>query len=134
MAKGSKAWYEVYEQAITKLEEDDLDIPVEFVMGNAYNEIVKKREPELFDESIISVKGGKYSPSKLNIRLGHLLFGVWTMIAAFHCLTFIIPVIPVLNFVQRLDLLLFLIFFMLILIVIFSAICNKWAKSNLLCK
>ena len=62
MAKGSKAWFEVYEQKICKIEdEEDLGIKGEYSMLNM------GKVPWSLDSRLLSGKAGCYSVSKLNI-------------------------------------------------------------------
>jgi hypothetical protein len=65
MAKGSKAWQEVYEHNIVKVE-NHLNLPEEFQMG--YLDFDKTK----LVDSIFSNEGGGYSPSKINIAIGQL--------------------------------------------------------------
>ena len=78
MGKASKRWFEVYEHVIWDLEKDaDLNIPEHYQMGNYPRQ-------EEFDNSCLSFKAGKYSPSKLNILIGVLSLFIWLVTAAFH--------------------------------------------------
>ncbi len=84
MAKGSKAWYEIYEKAIGMIEGKDensktfLGLPSEYQMGKYCVQYEDNIEDSLF-----SLKGGRYSPSKLNVFIGYVLFGIW--IICFIC-------------------------------------------------
>ena len=72
MAKGSKAWFEVYEQKICKIEdEEDLGIKGEYSMLNM------GKVPWSLDSRLLSGKAGCYSVSKLNILIGQFLFILW---------------------------------------------------------
>lgn len=91
MAKGSKAWYEIYENAITKIENKNnkqdndnkdkkfLKMSYGYRMGNYC-----KQYKDYLDDSLFSTKGGRYSPSKLNIFIGQVLFVIWTMCLLCH--------------------------------------------------
>jgi hypothetical protein len=84
MAKGSKAWYEVYENAISNLEYENyskLGIPYPYVMGNMGLYKDKK------DNCIFSTKAGAYSPAKINIVLGQVSLLIWGIIALIHLLS-----------------------------------------------
>ncbi len=79
MAKGSKAWYEVYETYITKFQNEfksNLDYESKWGMGN-HNDII-------MDDSLLSVKAGGYSPSKINIVIGQVSLIVWLLILISH--------------------------------------------------
>ena len=61
MAKGSKAWYEIYERRICNIE-DDLAIPEIYRMNPG--------APWKLENSLWSRESGPYSVSKINILLG----------------------------------------------------------------
>ena len=126
MGKGSKAWYELYENAIWNVEREELiDIPEKYAMGR--NEIFSYP-----DSNIFTSKGGKYSPSKLNIIIGRFLMIIWFIVFVIHstsvillikkkiekgacpCLYCIIECLLIVSF----------------LIILISAILNLWAKSS----
>ena len=78
MGKGSKRWYEVYEWAICDIEAKTvLRIPYQYQMGNycANSDT---------DDCIFSLNAGKYSPSKLNICIGHISLYIWGFIFCIH--------------------------------------------------
>lgn len=77
MAKGSKAWQEVYEDAIGKIEED-LKIPEQYRSENLKGNAAKR------DMNIWSMRGGSYSPSKINIAIGQISFVIWILIFVTH--------------------------------------------------
>lgn len=83
MAKGSKAWQEVYEDAIGKYEEEYLseDIP------ENYRSNKLKGDPSKRDRCLLSVNGGPYSPSKINIVIGQLSFTIWILIYLVHVIS-----------------------------------------------
>lgn len=83
MAKGSKAWYEVYESAIVKFENNysELGIEDDYKMGNM------KLEDK--DDSLFSTKAGGYSPSKINIAIGQVSLIIWIIICFFHICGFL---------------------------------------------
>ena len=128
MAKGSKAWYEVYERKICKIEESkELNIPKEHQMGLKYI-------PWKLDQCLLTNHGGRYSVSKLNILIGKVLLINWAIVliihyieALFHfdynvcrdCIvnTIILTIIPI-----------------VFLTIVLTACFNQWAKSNALIK
>ncbi|WP_294593737.1 hypothetical protein [uncultured Bacteroides sp.] len=81
MAKGSKAWYEVYEVAITAFSHkhyEKIGLPEENIMGEMgvpFNKL---------DNNILSRKAGAYSVSKINIVIGQLCMCLWALIAIAH--------------------------------------------------
>lgn len=86
MAKGSKAWYERYENAI---EAFALGFPeafsgnMETLCGFHWEHIPGFRRPDLFN-SVLTMKGGAYSPSKINAAVGVVSFVVWISLAIAH--------------------------------------------------
>lgn len=68
MAKGSKAWYEVYERKICNIEAD-LCIPEIYRMNPG--------TPWKVEDSLISRESGAYSVSKINVLLGQVLLIIW---------------------------------------------------------
>ena len=89
MSKGSKAWYEIYEKAIGRIE-DKANNDIE----HKNSVIIKSNEYKLgnyceqysdyIDDSIFSTKGGRFSPSKINIFIGQTLFVIWCICLLIH--------------------------------------------------
>ena len=79
MAKGSKAWYEVYEHAIYEIEHNP-NYANEVVIskmpedGVIHGEVMGNEKP---NDSLLSTKAGAYSPSKINIVIGQLSFMIF---------------------------------------------------------
>ncbi len=81
MAKGSKAWYEVYENAIGNFEDEyhkELGIPQMYVMGNMFLSKGNK------DNNLFSSSSGAFSPSKINIAIGQTSLIIWMSLAIVH--------------------------------------------------
>jgi len=81
MGKGSKAWYEVYERAISKFEKKykkKLKIPKKYIMGKMKLKKTKK------ENKIFSTKAGGFSPSKINIAIGQISFILWCLFTVIH--------------------------------------------------
>jgi bacitracin transport system permease protein len=76
MAKGSKAWFEVYEKKITSIEEI-LQINEIWRMGS-------RCTPHELDDNLLKRNAGPYSVSKLNIFIGQILVFVWLLIVIIH--------------------------------------------------
>lgn len=96
MAKGSKAWYERYENAISKFEQiaklkaDEFceDQRISKVIAFAYGEDEEfKKASAPVSNWMCNTKGGAFSPSKINIAIGHLSFLVWLAIAGIHVMS-----------------------------------------------
>ncbi len=91
MAKGAKAWYERYEMAITHfleiacVERKELlfEDGAEKISAFAYNKGFTKYSAPV-SSWIWNTKGGSYSPSKINIALGHLSLLIWLCLAIVH--------------------------------------------------
>lgn len=81
MAKASKAWYEVYENAISEFERryfSKIKMPEEYIMGNMGFPQTQR------NDSIFSSKGGAFSPSRINIAIGQISLYLWIFIAVVH--------------------------------------------------
>ena len=75
MMKGSKAWFEVYEKSIYAIENEIFRWEnKKYVMGQW-----AKRMRSDFGFGFWNTKGGAFSPSKINIVIGWILFVVWAM-------------------------------------------------------
>ena len=93
LAKGSKAWYERYESAIyhfpklanisMKAKGSLYDEGVDGIIGFAYGENFKEYSAPV-SMWLWNTKGGPYSPSKINIAIGHLALVVWLVAIGFH--------------------------------------------------
>lgn len=91
MAKASKAWYEVYERAIgdveNKADKDNcksIHIEKQYRMGyycTLYEDDV--------NNSPFSTKAGQFSPSKLNVFIGQVLFVIWLLCFCGHLIVLI---------------------------------------------
>lgn len=96
MMKGSKAWYEVYERAITALDTQkdwifDREL-LECGAGFKHHrlpgyKLVNKIDKPQFCDSLFSTKGGCYSPSKINIVIGQISLVIWFFVAAVHLIS-----------------------------------------------
>lgn len=91
MAKGSKAWYEVYAKAISEFEEEfkkELGIPQIYLMGKVDfldGDMQKKNCNGFYiNEKLSNIDSGTYSVSRLNILIGWVFLIVWTIVITFH--------------------------------------------------
>lgn len=75
MAKGSKAWYEIHERRIRKIEKE-LQFPHKYRM--------RPGAPWNIDDSLFSCEPGSYSVSRINILLGQILLFVWRIACYIH--------------------------------------------------
>lgn len=87
MGKGSKAWYEKYENAISRIEHDP-DYTSNIVKGLILKRLIHGSLPPLTSDSvsnnIFNTNGGKYSVSRINIVLGQVAFGIWAIVLLVH--------------------------------------------------
>lgn len=86
MGKGSKAWYEVYENAITEYEKkywSELGFPARKDGLDTKYRMGMMCAKEL-NNTLISVKGGAFSPSKLNIMIGQIFLVIWITVFIIH--------------------------------------------------
>lgn len=126
MAKGSKAWFEVYEKRICEIEdEEDLEIDEKYSMLNM------GKKPWSLDSNLLSGKAGRYSVSKLNILIGQSLFFLWIIVFIIHYIGAIVSFSNMYNccVLHTMVLTLLPIF---ILLIIVTASKNMWAKSGCL--
>lgn len=97
MAKGSKAWYERYERAIYSFTtiagideavQDELIVDgAKSIIGFAYGDQKEFKECSApVSNWLHDTKGGAYSPSKINIAIGHLSLSIWLMLSIAHIL------------------------------------------------
>lgn len=80
MGKGSKTWYERYEDALTQIERDKDYVTTEVLVMNQRKCMHGALpEPEHMDNCLLSTNGGKFSPSRINICIGQLSLIVFTL-------------------------------------------------------
>src|SRR5690606_14879068 len=77
MAKGSKAWYEAYENAIQEME-----LKVDKSYSEVRNSIRLKFAQK--NDCLFSAKAGGYSPAKINIALGQVSLVLWIVVFFVH--------------------------------------------------
>ena len=87
MGKGSKAWYERYENAISAFERNKRYVSNEVseIGGFQYQNLDKYD----INDSLFSTSGGAFSPSRINIAIGQIALLVWICAILAHiCLLF----------------------------------------------
>lgn len=94
MIKGSKRWYEQFEQSIywfyysdTDLFSDELNKNLEDYLGDKkYPHFgdLKNIKKDKINQSLFNTNAGYYSVSRINIVLGQLLCLIWIGITGFH--------------------------------------------------
>ena len=92
MAKGSKRWYERYENAITRFyqyvkSDDNFQFfepsLAELIRNGKINHFGNHTDREV-DDYLRSSKGGNYSVSKINTFIGQLICFVWIILGSIH--------------------------------------------------
>ena len=130
MAKGSKAWYELYEAAICDIERNkNLQIPENYAMGEIFS-------AQPIDGNVFTNVAGAYSPSKLNIIIGRIFLIIWVVIFGIHYVYEIGKNIDLqkLGKCPCLHCVIVTLIGVSFLITAITAICNIWAKSSFLKK
>ena len=75
MAKGSKAWYEIHEKRIRKIEK-------KLQVNDKYR--MRPGSPWSLNDSLCSREPGAYSVSRINILLGQILLVAWWIAFSIH--------------------------------------------------
>lgn len=85
MGKASKAWYECYEKAIVAFADQKkyFENGVDEIAGFKYRDI-PGYEPDRISNWLWTTAGGGYSPSKINIAIGHLSLLIWLGASILH--------------------------------------------------
>ena len=78
MFKGSKIHYEIYERAITDFEKNQLQLEEKYVMGKLSKDNIQ------IDKNPLTMVGGCFSPSKINIAIGQLCLFLWIISMICH--------------------------------------------------
>lgn len=100
MAKGSSAWYSIYEQAIGDLvkeyfkdrtQDDELFVGI---IGEKCPIVKGCSHDNKWSNSYISGNGGTYSLPRINIAIGHLLFLIWATAFLGHCVMIMLILCP----------------------------------------
>lgn len=87
MSKGSKAWYEHYEQAISAFAVEYLLPPFDKLAAHDWLSIPNiKREKML--NGILKTHGGTYSVSRVSVMVGQLALSIWSVLIISHILAY----------------------------------------------
>ena len=125
MGKGSKYWYERYEEYILDIEKDS-ELCVMKDLCKRYFKV---------DESLLSRDAGKYSVSKINILLGQISAGVWLLIFTVHIVILLCIIYPKLfNFFVEYGIcfiILFIVVILIFLVAFIPSFLKDKAKSNI---
>ena len=88
MAKGSKMWYENYEQAIESFRSSHVsafDANVSGIAGMKLHDI-QGYEPPYLSNWIWSTRGGNFSVSRINVFIGQFSLCIWGVLMCVHIL------------------------------------------------
>lgn len=124
MAKGSKAWYEVYERYIFEIEREETDglkIPERYRLGALCR-------PWEMNSNLLSKKAGRYSPSRLNITIGTVLLTTWFAVLLVHYTASVACYID--GTASRCQLTILTLIPAVFLAIALSALYNKWGRSR----
>ncbi len=81
MSKGSKAWYERYENAIEAFENNEEYVCSQVCDGKGLGgfrlENIKGYQKPIVEDCLFKNSGGSYSPSKINIAIGQITLILW---------------------------------------------------------
>ena len=87
MAKGSKAWYEKYEDAIWRIEHDadyTSDLVKGLILKGLIHGSLSSLNSDRISNNIFDTRGGAYSVSRINIVLGQMAFVIWVVVLLVH--------------------------------------------------
>lgn len=84
MGKGSKAWYEVYEKFIKEFVKHNKKCFTKEAMKGMAILYLKKQYIFVGDKCLLTLKGGPFSPSKINTIIGHISLVVWMIGGIVH--------------------------------------------------
>lgn len=127
MGKGSKAWYEVQEKRIKRIEEKLFDKEFDgFLNGDDCS-------LKSLDSCIFSNNAGKYSVSRLNITIGVILSIIWILLFVFH-FGYVCSFIIKMTCFCCCHCWIAMGMIILFLAIIITASCNVWANSSPLMK
>ncbi|MCF0216238.1 MAG: hypothetical protein HUK21_07165 [Fibrobacteraceae bacterium] len=90
MMKASKAWVEVYEQAISAMDSNGSLYPKGFENAGDFHmeKLPEYKKANKFNSCIFSTKGGCFSPSRINIAVGIFSFVVCFFLFIFHSINY----------------------------------------------
>ena len=142
MAKGSKAWYELYESTISAFVRGcpaGYGATDKMLIGNKWREFVKVAgaEEEIRNRNYFSTSGGAFSVSRINVAIGIIGFLIWVVIASIHLLLISRCEFlgAILKFMHKVSSHLFVTFPLLIIFIVFlMRSFLKWFKSDALSK
>lgn len=84
MAKGSKAWYEHYEQAISAFAKKYSGDVHEYMMSHRWCDMLEQNR-NVMSDGVVNFKGGAYSVSKIVIAIGICSLMSWCSLFILHC-------------------------------------------------
>ena len=143
MAKGSKAWYEIYEKAICEIEgaTDEAKTKEGNDKDRYTNEKVNQLRKESLlhglllkraecDDTIFSTNAGSYSVSRVNIAIGHVSLVLWTILYIVHIVIYVCKTWDDANFACNTYPLLFIMISVIVFSVVVWLLHSKKLKST----
>lgn len=146
MIKGSKRWYEQFEQSIywfyysdTDLFSDELNKNLEDYLGDKkYPHFgdLKNIKKDKINQSLFNTNAGYYSVSRINIVLGQLLCLIWIGITGFHLFNivysfeFITEYFSIEKYICEIFTFVSTVFVVFLLVLLFSLVLKKLVASQ----
>ena len=121
IGKGSKYWYERYEEYILDIEKDS-DINV---MDSLYERYFK------VNKSLLTRDAGKYSVSKINIMLGQISACIWFFILVVHSFILIYSKLFYFSIEVRCIIMIFIVVILISIVIFIPCFLKDKVKSNI---
>ncbi len=87
MSKGSKAWYEHYEQAISAFAVEYLLPPFDKLAAHGWLSIPNIKHEQM-SNGILNTHGGAYSVSRVSAMIGQLALSIWCAVSLAHVVAY----------------------------------------------
>ncbi len=99
MGKGSKAWYEIYENAIAAFEQNTkyATNKASTIGGFGFHKRLESYEKGKIANNILSTDGGAYSVSRINIAIGQVFLFIWSIIGISHFFVMLLKLVCIYN-------------------------------------
>ena len=97
MSKGSKAWYEHYEKAISAFAAEYFLPPFDKLAAHDWLSIPNIKH-ERMSNGILKTHGGAYSVSRVSVMIGQLALSIWCAVSLAHVVAYIVVVCNVVRF------------------------------------
>lgn len=84
MCKGSKAWYEHYENAIEAHARENFECKYGNLLAHDWRDLASDKQSREMSKCLLSTQGGGYSVSRLAIVIGQLAAIIWVLVLVGH--------------------------------------------------